>query len=61
MPTERRRFTWPGPDLRQVDTESRDYGALTSDLFSEVKRRFVTIADGQAAANAPHRSVQRTE
>ena len=58
--TESNRFVWPGPDLRAVDSESGYYGALTSGLFAEVKRRFVAIARGQAAARAPHRSVPRT-
>jgi hypothetical protein len=58
--TESYRFVWPGPDLRAVDSVSGYYGALTSGLFAEVKRRFVAIARGQAAARAPHRSVPRT-
>lgn len=36
--TESNRFTWPGPDLRNIDTESGYYGALTPGLFAEVKR-----------------------
>ena len=44
--TESNRFTWPGPDLRNIDTESGYYGALTPGLFAEVKRRFVAIARG---------------
>ena len=59
--TESNRFTWPGPDLRNIDTESGYYGALTPGLFAEVKRRFVAIARGEVAASAPHRSVPRTE
>jgi len=59
--TESNRFTWPGPDLRNIDTESGYYGALTPGLFAEVKRRFVAIARGEVASSAPHRSVPRTE
>ena len=47
--TESNRFTWPGPDLRNIDTESGYYGALTPGLFAEVKRRFVAIASGEVA------------
>ena len=47
MLTESNRFTWPGPDLRNIDTESGYYGALTPGLFAEVKRRFVAIARGE--------------
>ena len=59
--TESNRFTWPGPDLRNIDTESGYYGALTPGLFAEVKRRFVAIARGEVTTRAPHRSVPRTE
>jgi hypothetical protein len=58
---ESNRFTWPGPDLQQVDTESGYYGALPPRLFAEVKRRFVAIARGEITASAPHMSVPRTE
>ena len=61
MLTESNRFAWPGPDLRNIDTESGYYGALTPGLFAEVKRRFVAIARGEVATSAPHRSVPRTE
>ena len=59
--TESNRFTWPGPDLRPVDTASGYYGQLPPKLFREVKRRFVAIARGEIAVSAPHRSVPRTE
>ncbi|HTX50070.1 MAG TPA: growth inhibitor PemK [Caulobacteraceae bacterium] len=58
--TESNRFTWPGPDLRPVDSDSGYYGALTPGLFAEVKRRFVAIARGEVATRA-HTSVPRTE
>ncbi|UGY30241.1 plasmid maintenance toxin (PemK-like) (plasmid) [Bradyrhizobium septentrionale] len=51
--TESNRFTWPGPDLRNIDTESGYYGALTPGLFAEVKRRFVAIARGEVATSVP--------
>ena len=59
--TESNRFTWPGPDLRSVDSDAGYYGALTPGLFAEVKRRFVAIARGEVAASSPHASVSRTE
>jgi hypothetical protein len=59
--TESNRFVWPGPDLRSVDSDAGYYGALTSGLFAEVKRRFVAIARGEVAASSPHASVPRTE
>lgn len=59
--TESNRFTWPGPDVRPVDTESGYFGPLPPKLFLEVKRRFVAIARGEIAASRPHRSVPRTE
>jgi hypothetical protein len=59
--TESNRFVWPGPDLRNIDTENGYYGALTPGLFAEVKRRFVAIARGEVATSSPHRSVPRTE
>ena len=58
--TESNRFTWPGPDLRAVDSNSGYYGALTPGLFAEVKRRFVAIARGEVATTR-HTSVSRTE
>jgi hypothetical protein len=58
--TESNSFTWPGPDLRPVDSDSGYYGALTPGLFAEVKRRFVAIARGEAPATR-HASVSRTE
>ena len=58
--TESNRFTWPGPDLRPVDSDSGYYGALTPGLFAEVKRRFVAIARGEMTATR-HASVSRTE
>jgi len=58
--TESNRFTWPGPDLRPVDSNSGYYGALTPGLFTEVKRRFVAIARGQVATRV-HTSVPRSE
>jgi hypothetical protein len=57
--TESNRFVWPGPDLRHVEFDSGYYGALTSSLFAEVKRRFVAIARGQAST--PHLIVPRSE
>lgn len=59
--TESNRFAWPGPDLRQVESDSGYCGALTPGLFAEVKRRFVAIARGEVTASAPHRSVPRSE
>lgn len=59
--TESNRFTWPGPDLRPVDTDSGYYGQLPPKLFLEVKRRFVAIARREIAVSTPHRSVPRTE
>ncbi|ABE65093.1 conserved hypothetical protein (plasmid) [Nitrobacter hamburgensis X14] len=59
--TESNRFVWPGPDLRNIETDSGYYGALTPGLFGEVKRRFVAIARGEVAISAPHRSVPRSE
>lgn len=59
--TESNRFTWPGPDLRSVDTPSGYYGALPPGLFAEVKRRFVAIARADVTASATHRSIPRTE
>ncbi|MBD3849581.1 plasmid maintenance toxin (PemK-like) [Bosea sp. SSUT16] len=59
--TESNRFAWPGPDLRNIDTESGYYGALTPGLFAEVKRRFVAIARGEVVTSAPHQTVPRTE
>ena len=53
--TESNRFTWPGPDLRPVDSDSGYYGALTPGLFAEVKRRFVAIARGEMTAQARER------
>ena len=32
--TESNRFTWPGPDLRNIETDSGYYGALTPGLFA---------------------------
>jgi hypothetical protein len=58
--TESNRFTWPGSDLRAVDSNSGYYGALTPGLFAEVKRRFVAIARGEVATTR-HTSVSRTE
>jgi hypothetical protein len=58
--TESNRLTWPGPDLRPVDSDSGYYGALTPGLFAEVKRRFVAIARGEMTATR-HASVSRTE
>jgi len=57
--TESNRFTWPGPDLRSVESDSGYYGALTPGLFAEVKRRFVAIARGEVATTR-HRSVPRS-
>lgn len=59
--TESNRFIWPGPDLRNVGTESGYYGALTPGFFTEVKRRFVAIARGEVATGMLHRTVPRTE
>ncbi len=59
--TESNRFVWPGPDIRNIDSESGYYGALTSGFFAEVKRRFVVIARGEVAASTPHRSIPRSE
>jgi hypothetical protein len=58
--TESNRFTWPGPDLHAVDSDSGYYGALTPGLFAEVKRRFVAIAPGKMATTR-HTSVSRTD
>jgi hypothetical protein len=58
--TESNRFTWPGPDLRHLESVSGYFGALTPGLFAEVKRRFVAIARGEVAA-ARHISVPRTD
>jgi hypothetical protein len=57
--TESNRFTWPGPDLRPVETETGYYGALPPNLFAEVKRRFVAIARGEVPGHRPHRNVPR--
>ena len=59
--TESNRFTWPGPDLRALDSETGYYGALPPKLFAEVKRRFIAIARGETVASMPHQSVPRTE
>jgi hypothetical protein len=57
---ESNRFTWPGPDLRPIDSDSGYYGALPPKLFTEVKRRFVAIARGEVETSTPHQSVPRT-
>jgi hypothetical protein len=59
--TESNRFTWPGPDLRAVDSETGYYGALPPTLFAEVKRRFVAIARAEVVASVQHHSVPRTD
>ena len=61
MRMESNRFAWPGPDLRSVDSETGDNGALPPRLFAEVKRRFIEIARREIFTSAPHRSVPRTE
>ncbi len=58
--TESNRFTWPGLDLRAVDSETGYYGALPA-LFAEVKRRLVAIARGEVVASVQHRRVPRTD
>ncbi|MDA9448290.1 MULTISPECIES: plasmid maintenance toxin (PemK-like) [unclassified Bradyrhizobium] len=57
---ESNRFTWPGPDLRPIDSNSGYYGALPPKLFTEVKRRFVAIARREVETSTPHQSVPRT-
>ncbi|QHP66064.1 plasmid maintenance toxin (PemK-like) (plasmid) [Bradyrhizobium sp. LCT2] len=57
---ESNRFTWPGPDLRPIDSDSGYYGALPPKLFTEVKRRFVAIARREVETSTPHQSVPRT-
>jgi hypothetical protein len=53
---ESNRFVWPGPDVRPIDTETGYFGALPPALFAEVKRRFISLAQGGA-----HAAVPRTE
>lgn len=53
--TESNRFTWPGPDIRSIDSESGYYGPIPPALFTEIKRRFVLMARAGS-----HRSTPRT-
>lgn len=59
--TESNRFVWPGPDIRNIDSESVYYAVLTSGLFAEVKRRFVAVARGEVTTSTPHPSIPSSE
>jgi hypothetical protein len=54
--TESNRFTWPGPDLRQVESGDGYFGPLPPNLFAAVKRRFVALARSRM-----HEGISRTE
>jgi hypothetical protein len=49
-------FDWPGPDLRRIkdrDDSSVAYGFLPPRLFSELRRRFVTLEAGSRSRRVP--------
>jgi len=54
--TESNRFTWPGPDMRPLNSDSGYYGPLPPALFAEVKQRFVALVRTKA-----HRSASRSD
>lgn len=51
--TESKRFAWPGPDIRRVETDRGHYGPLPPALFAAVKRRFIALATGQKHMSTP--------
>ena len=51
--SELNRFIWPGPDLRQIqsDQEARyDYGLLPPDFFEQLKQQLLTLHRQQLVA-----------
>jgi len=50
---------WPGPDLRNIDTESGYLRRADARPVRRGQAPFVAIARGEVATSAPHRSVPR--
>ncbi len=53
---EANRFTWPGPDLRPLqsgDTQSAAYGSLPYGLFEAVRLKFIAALKNRAASTVP--------
>ncbi len=42
--TEANRFTWPGPDLRPIQSGDVVYGELPADLFRRVRAAWLALA-----------------
>lgn len=42
--TEANRFTWPGPDLRPMNSGAVVYGELPADLFRKVREKWLALS-----------------